>query len=113
MLCSPRTPAGPSARRGLLRLAGDPRLEPADAVAGGRAPSRATVMISAAAAAGLAPSSRRYRRAGPGRSPAWHRGRTRHTAGAPADWSVQRLADFNGDGFTDILWQHQDGTPGV
>jgi hypothetical protein len=33
--------------------------------------------------------------------------------GAPADWSVVKLADFNGDGSADILWRHQDGTPGI
>ncbi|MFL5333566.1 MAG: FG-GAP repeat domain-containing protein [Geminicoccaceae bacterium] len=30
-----------------------------------------------------------------------------------AQWSVERLADFNGDGHTDILWLSQDGTPAI
>jgi hypothetical protein len=33
--------------------------------------------------------------------------------GASADWSVAKLADFDGDGHTDILWRHDGGTVGV
>ncbi len=33
-----------------------------------------------------------------------------HVADLPADWSVKSVADFNGDGHSDILVQHTDGT---
>lgn len=32
---------------------------------------------------------------------------------APTSWKVQELADFNGDGKSDILWRHEDGTTNI
>jgi hypothetical protein len=30
--------------------------------------------------------------------------------GAGTGWSVNRTGDFNGDGMSDIVWQHSDGS---
>jgi hypothetical protein len=30
-------------------------------------------------------------------------------AGVPNDWHIQDVADFDGDGKTDILWRHDSG----
>jgi hypothetical protein len=33
--------------------------------------------------------------------------------GSGTGWNVQQIADFNGDGKSDILWQHTDGRTAI